>query len=153
MTTLLEGAKKLVSRSSDVGALVAGLETAVTNARGRLDDELVDAAQEVVDRASGRLLLTADHTIIAIAGATGSGKSSTFNALTGLELSAVGVRRPTTSWATACVWGAEGAPELLEWLGIPARHQITRDSMLDVGREDRRLDGTVLLDLPDHDST
>ncbi|RYP89009.1 ABC transporter [Nocardioides guangzhouensis] len=153
MTTLLEGAKKLVSRSSDVGALVAGLETAVTNARGRLDDELVDAAQEVVDRASGRLLLTADHTIIAIAGATGSGKSSTFNALTGLELSAVGVRRPTTSWATACVWGTEGAPELLEWLGIPARHQVTRDSMLDVGREDRRLDGTVLLDLPDHDST
>ena len=153
MTTLLEGAKKLVSRSSDVGVLVAGLEAAVTNARGRLDDELVDAGQEVVDRASGRLRLTAEHTIIAIAGATGSGKSSTFNQLTGLDLSAVGVRRPTTSWATACVWGPEGAPELLDWLGIPPRHQITRDSMLDVGREDRRLDGTVLLDLPDHDST
>ena len=44
MTTLLEGAKKLVSRSSDVGVLVAGLEAAVTNARGRLDDELVDAS-------------------------------------------------------------------------------------------------------------
>jgi len=91
--------------------------------------------------------------VVAIAGATGSGKSSTFNALTGLELSAVGVRRPTTSWATACVWGSEGAPELLEWLGIPQRHQITRDSMLDTRREGHALQGTVLLDLPDHDST
>ena len=87
--------------------------------------------QAVVDRAAGRLRLSATHTVVAIAGATGSGKSSTFNALTGLELSAVGVRRPTTSWATACVWGREGADELLEWLGIPPRHQTTRDSMLD----------------------
>ena len=153
MTSLLDGARNLVSRTSDVGARVTGLETAVTHARGRLDDALVDDGQEVVDRASSRLRLAAEHTVIAIAGATGSGKSSTFNSLTGLELSAVGVRRPTTSWTTACVWGTHGATELLEWLGIPARHQITRDSMLDTGREDRRLDGTVLLDLPDHDST
>ena len=153
MTSLLEGARNLVTKTSDVGARVTGLETAVTHARGRLDDALVDGGQEVVDRASTRLRLAAEHTVIAIAGATGSGKSSTFNALTGLELSAVGVRRPTTSWATACVWGTHGATELLEWLGIPARHQVTRDSMLDTGREDKRLDGTVLLDLPDHDST
>ena len=91
--------------------------------------------------------------MVAIAGATGSGKSSTFNALTGLELSAVGVRRPTTSWATACVWGSEGATELLDWLGIPPRHQVMRDSMLDLGRQDDALRGVVLLDLPDHDST
>ncbi len=153
MTSVLDGARNLLSRTTDVGARVTGLETAVTHARGRLDDDLVDAAQEVVERASSRLRLAADHTVIAIAGATGSGKSSTFNALTGIELAAVGVRRPTTSWATACVWGSQGATELLEWLGIPARHQVTRDSMLDTAREDRRLDGTVLLDLPDHDST
>ncbi len=105
------------------------------------------------DRAAHRLRLSADHTVVALAGATGSGKSSTFNALTGLELSAVGVRRPTTSWATACVWGSEGAPELLEFLGIPARHQVSRDNLLSVGREDDVLQGVVLLDLPDHDST
>src|SRR6201999_2164159 len=119
------------------------------------DDETVDQASEIVERAASRLRLSADHTVVAIAGATGSGKSSTFNALTGLELSAVGVRRPTTSWATACVWGSEGAQELLEWLGIPPRHQTTRDSMLDAARDvakaDRELDGVVLLDLPDHD--
>ena len=156
MTSLLEGARKLVTRTSDLGARIEALDVAVRAARGRLDDEVVTEAEGVVERASGRLRLSADHTVVAIAGATGSGKSSTFNALTGLELAAVGVRRPTTSWATACVWGTDGAAELLEWLGIPPRHQTTRDSMLDSGAKDAsdaELDGVVLLDLPDHDST
>ncbi len=153
MTSLLEGAKKLVTRGTDTGARIEGLATAAEAARGRLDDALVDDAEKVVDRATSRLRLSAGHTVVAIAGATGSGKSSTFNALTGLELSAVGVRRPTTSWATACVWGSDGAGELLDWLGIPPRHQTTRDSMLDTRRESQALEGVVLLDLPDHDST
>lgn len=153
MTSLLQGAKKLVTRGTDIGARIEGLATATEAARGRLDDELVERAATVVERGTGRLKLSAAHTVVGIAGATGSGKSSTFNALTGLELSAVGVRRPTTSWATACVWGTEGAGELLEWLGIPPRHQTTRDSMLDTRRESGALEGVVLLDLPDHDST
>ena len=153
MTSLLEGAKRLVTRGSDVGARIEALERAVEAARGRLDDGVLDEVQGVVDRATGRLRLSADHTVVAIAGATGSGKSSTFNALTGIELSAVGVRRPTTSWATACVWGDQDAEEVLDWLGIPPRHQTRRDSMLDSGRGDRAMDGVVLLDLPDHDST
>lgn len=153
MTSLLEGAKKLVSRSSEIGTRVQGLEQAVDAAQGRLDPAVIDDARNVVDRAAGRLKLSAEHTVVALAGATGSGKSSTFNALAELELSAVGVRRPTTSWATACVWGRDGAEELLEWLGIPARHQVTRDSMLSTGKEDNALAGVVLLDLPDHDST
>ena len=154
MTSLLEGARKLLTRGTDVGARVEGLETAAQAARGRLDDALVDEAEAVAKKAAARLRMSADHTVVGIAGATGSGKSSTYNALTGLELSAVGVRRPTTSWASACVWGSEGAGELLEWLGIPPRHQATRDSMLDArtGRDDD-LNGVVLLDLPDHDST
>ncbi len=154
MTSLLEGARKLLTRGTDIGARVEGLETAAQAARGRLDDTLVDEAEGVAKKTASRLRLSADHTVVGIAGATGSGKSSTYNALTGLELSAVGVRRPTTSWASACVWGSEGAGELLEWLGIPPRHQATRDSMLDArtGRDDD-LNGVVLLDLPDHDST
>ncbi|CAN5487796.1 50S ribosome-binding GTPase [soil metagenome] len=153
MTSLLEGARKLVTRGTDLGARIDGLEAAVTAARGRIDDALLDDVAAVAGRGAGRLRLSAQHTVVAIAGATGSGKSSTFNALTGLELSSTGVRRPTTSWATACVWGSAGAEELLEWLGIPPRHQTMRDSMLDVAREDRELDGVVLMDLPDHDST
>ena len=153
MTSLLEGAKKLVTRSSDIGTRVEGLDRAARAARGRVDDAIVDEATRTAERATGRLKLSADHTVVALAGATGSGKSSTFNALTELELSAVGVRRPTTSWATACVWGKEGAEELLEWLGIPPRHQVTRDSMLSHADEDAAMRGVVLLDLPDHDST
>lgn len=155
MTGLLEGARKLMTRGTDIGTRVGGLEAAAQAARGRLDDALVDEAEEVAKKAAARLRLSAEHTVVGIAGATGSGKSSTYNALTGLELSSVGVRRPTTSWASACVWGSEGAQELLEWLGIPPRHQTTRDSMLDgtIARRDHDLDGVVLLDLPDHDST
>ena len=52
----------------------------------------------------------------------------------------------------ACVWGEEPAGELLNWLGIPRRHQVQhRSSLEDAQSED--LDGLVLLDLPDHDST
>lgn len=153
MTPVLEGVKKLVSSGSDVGRRAEALEAVVEAARGRLDDALLDDAHKVADRVTERLRLSANHTVVGLAGATGSGKSSTFNALTGLELSAVGVRRPTTSWATACVWGGEGASELLTWLGIPPRHHVTRDSMLDTNREDDAFDGVVLLDLPDHDST
>ena len=153
MTSLLEGAKKLVTRSTDLGARLAGLEEAVEAGRGRLDAAVLARAGTIVDRAGQRLRLSPDHTVVAIAGATGSGKSSTFNALTGIEISSVGVRRPTTSWTTACVWGEQGADDLLDWLGIPPRHRVVRDSMLETGREDTAMRGVVLLDLPDHDST
>lgn len=143
----------LATRGTEVGARVAGLGAAVAAARGRLDEALLDEVEASVQRSTGRLRLSARHTVVAIAGATGSGKSSTYNALTGLELSSVGVRRPTTSWATAVVWGSPGAGELLDWLGIPPRHQTMRDSMLDTARDDQEFDGVVLLDLPDHDST
>lgn len=153
MNALVETARKAFSRGSDVGATAEALTAAIAAAETRLSPETIEKARTAADRASSRLRLSADHTVVALAGATGSGKSSTFNALTGLELAAVGVRRPTTSWATACVWGSDGAVEILDWLGIPPRHQTTRDSMLDTRREGSELDGVVLLDLPDHDST
>jgi GTP-binding protein EngB required for normal cell division len=138
---------------SDVGRRVDALAAAVEASRGRIDDAVLDPAAELAARASERLTLSGEHTIVALAGATGSGKSSVFNRLTDLDLAGVGVRRPTTSWALACAWGPDGAHELLEWMGIPARHQVSRMSMLDKSAEDQRLDGLVLLDLPDHDST
>jgi GTP-binding protein EngB required for normal cell division len=153
MTSLLEGARRRIGGRGDLDDRVGALNEAIEACRGRLDDELVDGAATVVERASTRLRLSSEHTVVALAGATGSGKSSTFNALAALDLAAVGVRRPTTSWATACIWGENGAGELLAWLGIPLRHQVVRDSMLDNRREDDDLHGLVLLDLPDHDST
>ncbi len=154
MSAVLGAMRKVTgTRSTDVVARLDGLERAVEAARGRLDPALVDEAHEITQRAGARLRLSADHTVVALAGATGSGKSSLFNALCGLDLAAVGVKRPTTSWALACAWGPEGASELLDWLGIPKRHQVNRMGLLDSSRSDRELHGLVLLDLPDHDST
>jgi len=154
---LVAGAKllpgKLFGRGTPLDTRVEGLEHAVEAGRGRLDDAVIEPAAAVVERAGTRLRLSAEHTVVAIAGATGSGKSSTFNALAGLDLAAVGVRRPTTSWATACIWGTDAPDGLLEWLDIPPRHRVQRDSMLDTAQQDKALDGLVLLDLPDHDST
>ncbi|MFT4298023.1 MAG: 50S ribosome-binding GTPase [Aeromicrobium sp.] len=137
----------------DIGRRVDGLVTAATAAHGRLPDSLLAVADQLSGRAVERLRLSGEHTIVALAGATGSGKSSLFNALTDLDLAGVGLRRPTTSWALACAWGPDGAQGLLEWMGIPPRHQVSRMSMLDRSAEDTKLDGLVLLDLPDHDST
>ena len=160
MSGLVAGARKVFGRTAPLDGRVAGLERAVEASRGRLDDDVVDQAAAVCERAGARLRISGEHTVVALAGATGSGKSSTFNALTGLDLAAVGVRRPTTSYATACTWGDDRADELLDWLAIPERHRVARESMLDQdlpaprGRGDTRsLDGLVLLDLPDHDST
>jgi GTP-binding protein EngB required for normal cell division len=153
VTGLVEGARRLVGRGNDLTDRLDGLEEAVRSSRGRLPDDLVDEAAAVVERAGVRLRISGDHTVVALAGATGSGKSSTFNAITGLDLSGVGVRRPTTSWTMACAWGEDDAAELLDWLGVPKRHQVQRDSLLDDPGTDADLAGLVLLDLPDHDST
>jgi GTP-binding protein EngB required for normal cell division len=147
------GAPRFGGERNDVAGRLDGLVQAVDAAQGRLDDALLEPAAALGQRASDRLRLSGEHTIVALAGATGSGKSSLFNALTDLELAGVGVRRPTTSWALACAWGPDGAHELLEWMGIPARHQVSRMSMLDRSTADTNLEGLVLLDLPDHDST
>jgi GTP-binding protein EngB required for normal cell division len=106
-------------------------------------------ARAVVERAGGRLALSRDHTVVALAGATGSGKSSLFNALTGAQLSTVGVRRPTTGVAHACLWHTDGTGGLLDWLGIPPDRRFTRDDARD---PEPALTGLVLLDLPDFDS-
>ena len=135
-----------------LGRRLDGLATAVEKARGRIDDQALAEVDALVQRASQRLQLSGEHTIVALAGATGSGKSSLFNALTDMDLAGVGVRRPTTSWALACAWGPDGAGDLLAWMGIPARHQVSRMGLLEKS-DDTSLEGLILLDLPDHDST
>jgi GTP-binding protein EngB required for normal cell division len=115
------------------------------------DNDLV-AAHTLVERAGSRLALSQDHTVVALAGSTGSGKSSLFNALARLKLSPVGVRRPTTGVAHACVWGPlEPANRLLDWIGVLPRQRFIRESALD-GDDEAALHGLVLLDLPDFDS-
>ncbi len=136
----------------DVAERADALALALDSAGHRVDPDVARRSRAVLAKLDERRRLSAEHTVVALAGATGSGKSSLFNALSGLDLAQVGARRPTTSTAAACVWGAEGADGLLEWLGVPTRHRVDHSSALDDGRRDP-LRGLVLLDLPDHDST
>ncbi|MGE5134094.1 MAG: ABC transporter [Gemmatimonadota bacterium] len=112
--------------------------------------ELVADAEDLLSRAGERLRMSGEHTVVVLAGGTGSGKSSLFNRLAGADFSPSGVTRPMTRYQHACVWGRDGAGPLLDWLGVPSRYRYLRSSALDEGEQS--LDGLILLDLPDHDS-
>lgn len=133
--------------SGPLGSLVDRVEAlrrfvAITSAH--LPADLLVPARTVTERAGERLALSGEHTVVALAGATGSGKSSLFNALAGSNLSTVGLRRPTTGVAHASVWGDASASPLLDWLGVTRRYH--RDG------DDEGMRGLILLDLPDFDS-
>jgi GTP-binding protein EngB required for normal cell division len=135
----------------DVTALMDVLMRAVEVGGERLEPAATANARAAVERAGQRMRLGADLTVVALVGATGSGKSSLFNALAGMEIAEVGARRPTTSEPTSCVWGSVDADPLLDWLAVPERHRSHRESVLDADSQ-AGLQGLVLLDLPDHDS-
>ncbi|MFJ3039382.1 YfjP family GTPase [Streptomyces tendae] len=116
--------------------------------RTRLDSGTLAEAGRVLDEAAARRRLSGQHTVVAIAGATGSGKSQLFNTLAGVTISETGVRRPTTAAPIACSW-SDGAASLLDRLGIPGR---LRRRPLQHPDSESPLRGLVLIDLPDHDS-
>lgn len=132
-----------MSRRPALPERLSALREAMDAARGRIDPEVEARIDAVLSRVDGRLAFSGDVTVVALAGATGSGKSSLFNALSGTTLAEPGVKRPTTSAAMAAVFGEEQG-DLLDWLDVPRRHLVT-------GADD--LTGLILLDLPDHDST
>ena len=141
--------RRRAKRGKTLDERLAALAEAVAAGRGVVDEATLAGAEALVRRAGERLGHGVDRTVVALGGATGSGKSSLFNAIAGADLSTVGVRRPTTSVTSACVWDRgehdEGAADgLLDWLEIPRRHRLTDG--------DPALEGLVLLDLPDHDS-
>ena len=119
--------------------------------RDGFSKKLLADAEGVLGRAGERMRLSPSHTVVALAGGTGSGKSSLFNRMAGADFSTVGVTRPVTRDAHACIWDAPGSGALLDWLGVAARYRYARTSELDRA-EDDDLAGLVLLDLPDHDS-
>ena len=134
---------------------LAALASLVQIARDRsgptgFSPKLLAEAEVLLERAGERLRLSAAHTVVTLAGGTGSGKSSLFNALAGATFSPPAVTRPATRFAHACAWGMQGAGPLLDWLGIERRYRYARASALDAG--EAGLSGLLLLDLPDHDS-
>lgn len=135
--TALAGAVALLDAGTAAGEQLT-LRTDGADALGR--------ARAVLRRAAERRALSAAHTVVALAGSTGGGKSSLANALLGEPRMVVGARRPTTAAPVAGVFGlagdAAGAGPILDWLEVPHRHVVPGGD----------LEGLVLVDLPDIDS-
>ena len=146
-----------VVSAEQLSAAATSLAAAVDAGGEQLPAEGRRRAHAVVTKVSERTALVGGHTVVALAGATGSGKSSLFNALVGTPVATVGVRRPTTSTPTAAIWGEEPVGDLLDWLGVGSRHLVPTGTEVDPraghhGGPIGSLDGLVLLDLPDFDS-
>lgn len=86
---------------------LATLRSAVGIGEPHLPSNVVEGARSLVLRADQRQNLAAGRTVVALLGATGSGKSSLFNALVGRPVSRVAATRPTTARPLAAVWGPE----------------------------------------------
>lgn len=126
---------------------LAAFGDAVDLSQGRLRPADVEAARRVAERAGERWRLAPEATVVALAGSTGSGKSSLLNAVAGANVAPVGVRRPTTSAALALVDAPSESEQdevaaLLDWLQVEARVEATAHTA----------SGLVVLDLPDTDS-
>lgn len=121
---------------------------AIAEAMDLLGDEAPEELSDDVARclaiASERNIIDPDAVLVALVGATGSGKSSLFNALIGEDAAAVSVVRPTTSAPMAATSASHDASALLEWLSITECVRIGDDRFLS--------DGVVLIDVPDIDS-
>lgn len=137
-----------VDSGSPLRPRLDALRELVGLSRARLDRAALAEAGRVLDEAAARQRLSSRHTVVAIAGASGSGKSALFNALAGAQLSETGLRRPTTSSPLACSW-TDGAAGLLDRLAVPGR---LRRRPSPGAAADEALQGLVLVDLPDHDS-
>ncbi len=130
---------------ADVNSRLAALDEALELAAPRLDAEVLADAYAVRDKAGERLARGDEVVVVAFAGGTGTGKSSLFNAVTGRQLSEVGVRRPVTSEVLAWSVGEpQASTGVLDWLGVRRRFSAEPDVQMP--------EGLVLLDLPDHDS-
>lgn len=151
-------ARGRVVSATELAGRSTALSLALVSGGDELDEQAKVEARRVIDRVSERLGIAGDHTVVALAGATGSGKSSLFNALVGQDVAVIGARRPTTSRPTAAVWGDTDATELLDWLDVRQRHLVETGPAAAQGSsapgKDHAgtLDGLVLLDLPDFDS-
>ncbi|RCS81138.1 dynamin family protein [Brachybacterium alimentarium] len=162
MTPLLS--RRAASGPASLAERIEALDRAAEELDGIAPGAELDAAQELLARLDRRRALSAEHTVIGLFGATGSGKSSLVNALVGADISRAAVRRPTTAELVAAVLGDTGSEALLDWLEVEERHALDgTGTALEIaatpvaGRRAKRTEpavapGVVLLDLPDLDS-
>ena len=149
-------------RTTPLHERLDALDRALAALDGIAPGEALTGTTELLERIDRRRALSAEHTVIGLFGATGSGKSSLLNALIGKDVARAAVRRPTTSAPLAAVLGDAGSEALLDWLEVEERHALDEGTALARaankparGRRARRTEagtpGVVLLDLPDLD--
>lgn len=143
-----------------VGALrtrVASINDLLYALEEDLSAEKMAATKAVMERVSARDSLDPFSVIVALVGATGSGKSSIFNAVAGAQLAATDVIRPTTRLPLAALSPIDeddaptlpmregmGIGALLDWAGVTQRVEIPEPGRLPAG--------VCLIDVPDIDS-
>ncbi len=130
-----------MSAEMSIEAGLLELDDAIRAARLYFRDECADA-EKVATRVRDRVQIGGESTVVAFAGATGSGKSSLVNALVGEPVAEVAPTRPTTAEPLS-VSGRETS-EVLDWMGVGPRH-VLPGAFGD--------DSVILVDLPDLDST
>lgn len=139
-----------VAAGHDLDARLADLERAVELGEGLVSPEAMAPARAVLESADQRRRLAPGVVVVALLGATGSGKSSLLNALAGTRIARTAVTRPTTTRPLAALPAGIGpsaagrTSALLDWLDVDERVQLTADAGIGAA--------TVLLDLPDIDS-
>lgn len=165
--------------AASVQARATALTSALESGLGCLPVAGVEQAASAIAKTAARTSIAGGRTVVALAGATGSGKSSLFNVLAGAEVARVGARRPTTSRPSAAVWGAGSPTALLDWLRVGTSHLVAEKATQAVVPDGEPVDqpmigplpapqplsapqptsptssdlnGLVLLDLPDFDS-
>ncbi len=126
----------------DLRDLLDRFDRLVSVADGLVPDDALEAAAQVGRRARDRRGFLGDTVVVALAGGTGSGKSSLINALAEEVVAESGAQRPTTF-------------EPLAW--IPANPEPGLVRLLDaIGIEERigqdRAPWLAVIDLPDTDS-
>ncbi len=127
---------------ADLTGLLDLTDVAVARSEGVLDEARRREIAEVARRVRRRSGFLGEILVVALAGGTGSGKSSLVNALAGSEVVGVGIVRPTTRHAVA-VTPSDSHVDLTNLLGdLSVGEVISADALTD----------TVLVDLPDFDS-
>lgn len=118
-------------------------DVCLARAEDVIDPDDWAALAEIRSSVRKRIGFLGEVLVVVLAGGTGSGKSSLFNALCGSEVATIGLERPTTSRCLAAVpGGVDGdLDSFMASLGI--------DDLVEV----EGLDRMVLVDLPDFDST
>lgn len=127
---------------SDVVTALDMLDLAIVRSQPVVAAEAAAAATRRARQIRDRRGFLGDTLVLALAGGTGSGKSSLLNAIAGRRVAETGVLRPTTEQALAWI-PSNPEPGVLELLG-----RLDIDSRLEQDAFAR----LAIIDLPDHDS-